>query len=182
MSVNKGILEKKTNQELEQYIQAGNRFVPEANVYAYEILKSRGREFTNEETERIMLLVNDKKENHEIIVDPKYKKSAELIYISAALGIGNLIWKYETLDNASKIFIALVSIAFVFGLAYFVSKGIEWMKYFLLVILILGLLSFPLMIANLKNDPVMGIINIIQTILQIWALIILFKIPNREKL
>ena len=80
-----------------------------------------------------------------------------------------------------KIFIALISLAFVFGIGYLVSKGTEWIKYVLLVILILGLLGFPIVIANLKNEPVVGIINIVQTILQIWALVLLFKIPKLEK-
>ena len=179
MSVNKRLLEEKTNQELEKYIEAGNRFVPEANLYAYEILKSRGREFTDEETERIMSLKNI---NQETIIHPNHKKSAELMYLSGALGIGNIIWTYETLDSGIKIFIALISVAFVFGIGYLISKGTEWIKYALLVILLLGLLGFPFIIANLKNEPVVGIINIVQTLLQIWALILLFKIPKIEKI
>lgn len=98
------------------------------------------------------------------------------------MGIGNLIWTYETLDSRIKIFIALISVAFVFGIGYLVSKGTEWIKYILLIILILGLLGFPFIIASIKNEPVIGIINIVQTILQIWALILLFKIPKTEKI
>ncbi len=182
MSVNKKILEEKSNQELEQYIKAGNRFVPEANIYAYEILKSRGREFTNKETERILSLTNEKQTNEEVVIHSNHKKSAELIYLSGALGIGNLIWKYDSLDSGIKIFIAIISVASVFGIGYLVSKGIEWIKYVLLVILILGLFGFPFMIANLKNDIVVGIINILQTVLQIWALVLLFKMSKTEKL
>ncbi|KQR94182.1 hypothetical protein ASG01_15475 [Chryseobacterium sp. Leaf180] len=181
MSVNKRLLEQKSNQELEKYIEIGNRFVPQANLYAYEILKSRGREFTDEESERIMSLINKNNKNSETIIHKNHKKSSDLIYLSGALGIGNLIWTYETLDNGMKIFIALFSLAFVFGIGYLVSKGTEWIKYVLLVILILGLLGFPFIIANLKNEPVVGIINIVQTVLQIWALVLLFKIPQLEK-
>ncbi|MDP9957742.1 hypothetical protein J2X97_003414 [Epilithonimonas hungarica] len=182
MSVNRKILEEKSNQELEKYIEAGNRFVPDANLYAYEILKNRGREFTDEETKRIMSLMNEKKKNEEVIIHPNHKKSADLVYISGTLGIGNLIWSYETLDSGMKMFIAFFTIAFVFGIGYFISKGTEWVKYFFLIILIFGLLGFPYIIANLKNEPVIGIINIVQTILQIWALVLLFKIAKPEKL
>lgn len=178
MSVNKRLLEKKSDQELEKYIEEGNRFVPEANIFAYEILKSRGREFTDEETQRIMSLKN---KDQDIIIHPNHKNSAELMYISGALGIGNIIWKYETLDSGFKIFIAVISVAFVFGIGYFISKGIEWIKYALLVILLLGLLGIPFFIANFKNEPVVGIINIVQTFLQVWALILLFKIPKSKK-
>ena len=55
MSVNKRLLEEKSNHELEKYIEVGNRYVLEANLHAYDILKSRGREFTDEENERIKL-------------------------------------------------------------------------------------------------------------------------------
>ena len=178
MSVNKKILEEKSNQELEKYIEIGSRFVPEANFLAYEILKTRGRAFTIEETERILSLKTEKEKSEEIIIHPNHKKSADLIYLSGALGIGNLIWSYDTLDSGIKIFIALISVAFIFGIGYFISKGTEWIKYFFFVILILGLLSFPLIIANLKSEPVIGTINIFQTILQIWALVLLFKIPK----
>ncbi|WP_373748045.1 hypothetical protein [Kaistella sp.] len=181
MSVNKRLLEQKSNQELEKYVEIGNRFVPQANLYAYEILKSRGREFTEEETERLMSLVNQNKKSNEIIIHKNHKKSADLIYLSGALGIVNLIWSYETLDDGMNIFIALVSLALLFGIGYLVSKGTEWVKYLLLVILSLGLLGFPFLIANLKNEPFVGIINIVQTVLQIWALVLLFKIPKLEK-
>lgn len=42
MSVSKKVLEEKSNQELEKYTEVGRRFVPEANLLAFEILKKRG--------------------------------------------------------------------------------------------------------------------------------------------
>ncbi|MFL9832644.1 hypothetical protein [Chryseobacterium terrae] len=177
MSVNKRILEEKSNQELEEYIKPESKFIPEANQYAYEILKSRGRIFTDEENERFSTTLIDKNSTNKII-HSNYKKAAELLYISAFLGIGNLIWKYDTLHSGFEIFIAIIVLAFAFTLAYITSKGIEWFKYLLLVLLGLGLLGIPFIISNIKNDPVVGIINIVQTILQIWALVLLFKIPK----
>jgi hypothetical protein len=118
-------------------------------------------------------------ENHqESQISPNYKKAADLIYLSGALGIGNLIWKYETLDNGLKIFIAIISVGFVFVLGYFVNKGAVWMKYVLVVLLFFGIIGLPFIVQNLKNDLVLGIINIVQTILQIWAMILLFKVPK----
>jgi hypothetical protein len=180
MSVNKGVLEKKSNQELEQYLLPESKFVNDAKMHAFEILKSRGREFSNEEIERNNNLINTKTEEKKVIVHPNYKKSAELIYIAGALGIGNLIWKYDTLDSGIKIFAALVSLAFAFGIGYLVSKGYEWIKFVLLILLSLGLLSIIFVIANIANDPIVGIINIVQMILQIWALVLLFKVPKTE--
>jgi len=183
MSVSRKILEGKSNQELEKYIAPDSKFVPEANLLAYEILKARGREFTTEEKERIISLNNEKaQKNTEIIIHPNYKKSADLIYISATLGIGNLIWTYDILNSGIKIFIAVISLAFIFGIGYLVSKGTEWIKYVLLILLILGLIGLPLIIINLKNEPIIGVINIVQTVLQIWALVLLFVIPKDGKI
>lgn len=117
----------------------------------------------------------------EIYIHPNYKKSADLIYLSGALGIGNLIWKFETLDSGLKIFIAVIVVSFIFGIGYLVSKGNEWIKYVLLVLQILGLLGLPFVIGDLKNDLIVGINNMVQTILQIWSLVLLFKIPKPDR-
>lgn len=177
MSINKRLLEEKSSQELEEYIKPESKFVFEANQYAYEILKSRGRIFTDEENERFST-TEINKNNIDTTIHPNYKKAAEFLYISAFLGIGNLIWKYDTLHSGFEIFIAIIVLVFGFTLAYFTSKGIEWFKYLLLVLFGLGILGIPFIISNIKNDPVVGIINIVQTLLQIWALVLLFKIPK----
>lgn len=111
-------------------------------------------------------------------VYPNYKKAAELLYISGFFGIGNLIWKYDTLENELQIFIAIIVLALGFVLAYVTSKGIEWFKYILLALFAFGLVSIPFIISDILNEPVVGIINIVQTILQIYALVLLFKIPK----
>ena len=119
--------------------------------------------------------------NQESQIHPNYKKAADLIYLSGALGIGNVIWMYDTLDNGLKIFTALISVGFVFGIGYLISKGTGWIKFLLAVILFLGIVGIPFVIQDLENNTVVGIINILQTVLQIWALILLFKIPKKEK-
>lgn len=181
MSVSKKVLEQKSNQELEKYIESKSRFIPDAILFAYEILESRGREFTSVEIERRVLLIDQKNKKEEIVIHPNHKKSADLIYLSGVLGIGNLIWSYETLDSGITIFIAFSSLAFVFGLGYFISKGSEYVKYVILITLFLSIPGFPYLIANMKNDPVLGILNIVQTILQVWAAVLLIKIPKPKK-
>lgn len=178
MSVNKSILEKKSNKELEQYILPQSEWTDDSKIYAFDILKSRGYEFSPEEMERNQKLIDAKTERKNVTIHPNYKRSAELIYLSGALGIGNLIWQYETLNSGIKIFIALVSLAFVFGIGYLISKGNEWIKYILLILFALGFIGIIFIIANLAKDPVSRIINIVQTLLQTWALILLFKVPN----
>ncbi|RTZ49636.1 hypothetical protein EJ377_04425 [Chryseobacterium arthrosphaerae] len=47
-----------SDHELEQYIKPESRFVPQAILYAYEILQSRGRKFTHHEQEHINSIIS----------------------------------------------------------------------------------------------------------------------------
>ncbi|WP_294245706.1 hypothetical protein [uncultured Chryseobacterium sp.] len=60
--VQKNVLQKLTNPELESYLREGSRFTPEAIHMAAEILEERGRIFTDEEKFRIRELIRNKKE------------------------------------------------------------------------------------------------------------------------
>lgn len=60
--VQKKVLQKLTNPELESYLREGSRFTPEAIHMAAEILEERGRIFTDEEKFRIRELIRNKKE------------------------------------------------------------------------------------------------------------------------
>lgn len=46
--------------------------------------------------------------------------------------------------------------------------------------MLFGLIGIPFMIKNLGENFAVGLINIIQTVFQVWALILLFKIPKEE--
>ncbi|MDR6465220.1 hypothetical protein [Chryseobacterium sediminis] len=63
--VNKNVLRKLSNQELEGYLKEGNRFVPEAVQAAFEILEERGRVFSEQEKETVQQLIQHKKEEEE---------------------------------------------------------------------------------------------------------------------
>ena len=51
--VSRKVIEKLSDFELEKYIKPESKFVPEAIEFAYDILKQRGRIFTDSETEQI---------------------------------------------------------------------------------------------------------------------------------
>ncbi len=59
--VNKKTLEKLSDKELELYISPESRFVSEARIYAFEILKSRDYNFSKEQIEIRDFLINEKK-------------------------------------------------------------------------------------------------------------------------
>lgn len=182
MSVKKSVLEAKTDKELEEYIKEGNGFVPEANILAFEILKSRGREFTELETQRIMSLVSEKNKENEKIIHPNHKRAANLIYLSAGLGVINVILSPAIFNNSFGIIIAILTLGMLIGLGYLVSRGDDWIKYVLLVFMILGLIGIPGIIMNILLSPIVGIINIVQTALQIYAIVLLFRIPKPNSL
>ncbi|MDQ0067467.1 hypothetical protein [Chryseobacterium lathyri] len=178
MSTNRNILEKMSDQELEQYINPESRFTPEAVKYASEILQSRGRIFSAEEEERISASISSIQNHKEAIIHPNHTKAANLMYLSGALGIGNMIWIYESLNSPSSITGAIATLAFIFGMGYLASKGTDWIKYVLLIIFLIGLIGIQSIYLNLLSDPVLGILSIAQTILQIWTIIVLFQVPK----
>ncbi|KQT21524.1 hypothetical protein ASG22_15320 [Chryseobacterium sp. Leaf405] len=176
MSADKNILKKMSDQELEKYIQPESRFVPEAIQYAYEILKERGRVLSSQEIERIQSLSVNNIQDKEI--NPNYIKASNLIYLSGALAITNIIWLHELLNSPSNIFIAFATLIFIFGIGYLISKGKSWVKYLLGGLFLLGLISLPEVITTIKTNLVLATFNIAQTILQAWVIILLFKIPK----
>lgn len=56
--VNKKIIEKLSNPELENYLKTNSRYVADAIQYAFDILKNRGRIFTDEEITRINEMIS----------------------------------------------------------------------------------------------------------------------------
>lgn len=67
--VQRKVLEKLSDSELEKYVKAESRFVPEAIQYAFDILKERGKIFSENETEQIQSLIKSKFEN-----EPKFEQ------------------------------------------------------------------------------------------------------------
>jgi hypothetical protein len=76
MSVKKSVLEVKKNNELYVYIQPESRFVAQSIKYSFDILKQRGEIFSEEETNRILELIEHKslKEKQELIREEPWDK------------------------------------------------------------------------------------------------------------
>ena len=67
--VKRKVLEKLSDIELEKYLKPESRFVPEAIEFAFDILKQRGRIFTETEIGQIQNLIKTKKDN-----EPKFEE------------------------------------------------------------------------------------------------------------
>ena len=114
-------------------------------------------------------------------VHKNYIKSSDLMLISVGLGIINFLLVPEIFSSGRSIFIGIVTLLLLGGLALAIRNGVSWIKYLLLVMMIFGFISIPFLIKNLEENPPVGIINIIQNAFQFWSLILLFKIPKEEQ-
>lgn len=175
-SVNKSVLEKKSNRELEEYLKPETRYVPEAIEYAYTILKSRGREFSDEENTRFEGIFE--KNSFQAPLHPNYNKAANLMYISGAAGIITMTLTPNILQDGAAIFGGLTAVAFIFVLGFLISKGFNRMKYGLLILLLLSLIGMPLVLIELFKNPLLGLVSLVQTGIQGAAMIYLFMISN----
>lgn len=185
MSVKKSVLEQKSDKQLEEYIKPESRFVPQAIKFAYEILKARGRDFSEEETGIITSLITKKeekeKEKKPLVIHENHIQSSNLMYLSAVLGLINFFLSGEAaIKNNFKG--ALFGILFVVFLGALIRRGYNGVKYVLVVSLLLGsIVSLPYLIYDLKNFPLNGIIDLCNYIAQIAATILLFLIPKENE-
>ena len=178
MSVKKSALEAKSDKELELYLKENSKFVPQAKICAFEILQTRGRIFSDEEREEIAKLIIDMQVQEPIIIHHNYKKAATLLFVSIGLSVFNILLNPQTMSSGFGIFTTICTLTIMIVIALFINKGNDIMKYILAILVGLGLLGIPFLLWNIFNSPIVGINNLIQTILQIAAVVLLFKIPK----
>jgi hypothetical protein len=121
---------------------------------------------------------------HYIFMDkqlhPNYIKSSNLILATLGLGLMNTFFSKEIFSSVQNIATAATTLLFIAGLAYLVRQGKDWVKYLLLVVMILGMFGLPFIFINIIENPVVGVLNIAQTAMQVWAVVLLFKIPKQS--
>lgn len=105
-------------------------------------------------------------------------KSSNLIFATVVLGIINFFFSSDTLSSGTNIAVAIITLSMILGLGILVRQGYNWMKYLLLVLTILGLFGISTILTDLTQNPIVGIVSIVQTVLEIWATVILFLIPK----
>lgn len=104
--VKRKVLEKLSDSELEKYLKPESRFVPEAIQFAYEILKERGKQFSEIETNRIENLINSKIES---------EKTNEPIYKNG--------WDKNLTENDNAIELYTNKLIWIFSIAFGVIFG-----------------------------------------------------------
>lgn len=143
--VNKNVLRKFSNKELEAYLKEGNRFVPEAVQTAFEILEERGRIFSEMEKTAVQQLIQHKEEEEEakrseeietwkdhITEDPEAVRlySRMTIFVSSVLfsTIPGAILLTLNLIKLKKFFPAFLTV--VFGFLFFIFQKYVLVSHF----------------------------------------------------
>jgi hypothetical protein len=116
-------------------------------------------------------------------IHPNYILSSNLIFGSIGLGLINVLvqWLSSSEDRMvviMDIMVIILSLLIVAAMGFLVRQGYGWMKYVLLVLTVLGLIGIPFILYNFSKNPLAGVINIIETVMQVWATVILFRIPK----
>jgi len=111
-------------------------------------------------------------------IHSNFIKSSNLIFAVIGVGILNFFFSGNTLSNAANITTEVVTLIMIGGLGLLVRQGYNWMKYILLVLTILGLVGISAILSDLAQNPVVGFESIAETILEVWATVLLFKIPK----
>jgi hypothetical protein len=108
---------------------------------------------------------------------PDFIKSSNLIFMSIGIGLINFLYVYNVFIDVKNIVIIALTYLLLAVIGYLVRQGKVWIKYLLLIIIVLGVSEAPVIIQNLFEKPLLGVLIIPQTVLQVWALIMLFKLP-----
>lgn len=178
MFVDKKKLLNKDDQDLERYLVPNSGYVAKSVEYAFEILKSRGRVFSVEEEASIRRIIEDKQMSEEIKIHPLHRTAGFLVDISGFIGLGIFIWKFDELPHPLLNVFPFIALCIIFCMGYLIRKGTDWMKYILLMFVLLGTMGLPIILMNLFENPVLAVANSVQGLLQIIAVILMFRIPD----
>ena len=122
-------------------------------------------------------------------VHPNYITASNLIFGSFGLGLLSLFFSdniLSSLQNANLsigtiiffIVIVVIGLFFIAGIGLTVRRGINSVKYFLIVIVILQVIGIPLRINALMQKPDHGILFMAQIIMLVWAVVLILIISK----
>ena len=112
---------------------------------------------------------------------PNYIKSSNLMFLSTAIALISYLLLPDYFTSTKIIIGTSIGLLVCVGLAFLVRQGIDWVKYLLLVLFVLGCIGLPFILLRIIENPISGSISIVQTIIQLWAVVLLFKVPPVPK-
>ncbi|RZL40817.1 MAG: hypothetical protein EOP00_26065 [Pedobacter sp.] len=112
-------------------------------------------------------------------VHQNYINAANLIFITVALGVINILITPTIFVDKYNLFIAFLTLFLIALNGVFIMKGYYWAKILFSVLFVIGIIGIPHVIKNLIDNLPVGIINLVQTALQFWAVVLMFQIPRQ---
>ncbi|KGO84820.1 hypothetical protein Q765_19610 [Flavobacterium rivuli WB 3.3-2 = DSM 21788] len=113
-------------------------------------------------------------------VHPNYIKASDLLLINTVLTIPNVFLSPRNFATPLAISVLIAVIVFQIVIAIAIRNGVAWIKYLILVLFLIGLFEISTFVKIFLETPIIGVINIIQTLLQIAAIVLLFKIQSKN--
>jgi hypothetical protein len=111
-------------------------------------------------------------------IHENYIKSSNLQLWSMGLTFIITIIIGSTGSNGFAVLVGILSMIVAFVLALLTRQGYEWMKIVLTVLCGIALLFEPFtLVISFNNNPLVGFINITQCVLQVTAVVKLYRIP-----
>jgi hypothetical protein len=106
-------------------------------------------------------------------ISANYIKASNLIFLTAGLVLVSLFILSDDYPFGMNIYAVLIDVFFFGGMGILVRRGVKWIKYVLLLLIIIILFGVP---STIKSNTLFAILILfIQTFTQIWAVILLFK-------
>jgi len=116
-----------------------------------------------------------------ITLNPNYIKSSNLLFISAGLGFINFLLSPDILSSKSAIIVSIITIIIILGLGLLIRFEISWIKYLLLILILLALNALPLLIKEeFTSHPLNATITILQSLAQVYATFLLFRSKGKS--
>lgn len=118
--------------------------------------------------------------NEELIRPSKVAIAVKLLYLTLGIGIirSAIEFSHQAEQSSAKfvLFVMLFTFAFMSFFIHMIGKGKNWARITFLVLFIIGIpLSVLPMIQSLTHNPISGILGLVQSLLQVVAMVALFQ-------
>ncbi|MBI9056009.1 MAG: hypothetical protein JEY96_19465 [Bacteroidales bacterium] len=188
-------MQNKSDQELIEVIENREKFQQAAFIAAVWELEKREKAETKYIKLKDEMLIKQEQQVNEsankafVIPEdlPKQiRMAAYLLFGTILIGIINsVLYNYftngEAYATSYSIFILIFSLSIMTFFSYMILLGRNWARITILVLFLLGaVLGIPTLIYYFNLSPIIGLISLIQTGLQIYALILLYNKESKN--
>lgn len=118
---------------------------------------------------------------------PKKVKQAEyLVYFTLVIGLiksalYEILTSQKMLTEPKALIIGIITIIIIAFFGFEIGKGKNWARITFLVLFIIAIIACPFSLINeFKSSPIIGIVYIIEMLIQLYIVIILFTGESKE--